>query len=216
MTTPHRRRDEINDEQAVNEEYLRHAERRRSNSLNSSRGVSAPRNALWAGSSRRNSRQAQVMIEPLIGRVALDYNDADLSASFYVGSWHTPLDHTVVISWAAKSARLLFAGRASRWHDPDPRRLRARRTFQHRGELIADFYDDVEPGEADPDTVFARQSRTLHVPPGARERWPWRRIGDHDRAHSRRPSPFGRPSCRLTEARRACDEASIRPEQTRS
>ena len=188
MTTPHRRRDEINDEQAVNEEYLRHAERRRSNSLNSSRGVSAPRNALWAGSSRRNSRQAQVMIEPLIGRVALDYNDADLGASFYVGSWHTPLDHTVVISWAAKSARLLFAGRASRWHDPDPRRLRARRTFQHRGEVIADFYDDVEPGEADPDTVFARQSRTLHVPavPGSGG------LGGES-ATTIEPTPAGRP-----------------------
>ena len=105
-------------------------------------------------------------IKPLIGRVALDYDDSDLGASFYVGSWHTELDHTVVISWVANSARLLFAGRASPWHDPDPRRLLASRTFQHNGDVIVDFDDDIEQ-EADPATVFAHRPRTLDVPPAA-------------------------------------------------
>ena len=109
MTSSHWLQDEINSEQAVNEEYLRKANRRRRNFLNRRRDVSTPRNALWAASPPKIPGPALGPIKPLIGRVALDYDDSDLGASFYVGSWHTELDHTVVISWVANSARLLFA-----------------------------------------------------------------------------------------------------------
>lgn len=164
MTPPRRRRDEINDEQAVNEEYRRRAELQRRRFLDRRRDVSAPRNTLWASSAPRTPGPTRGSIEPLIGRVALDYADADLGSSFYVGSWHTELDHAVVISWAAESAGLLFAGRDSSWNDPDPRRLLARRTFRHDGDVIFDFDNDIED-DADPETVFADRQRTLEVPP---------------------------------------------------
>jgi hypothetical protein len=171
VTPSHRRRDEINDEQAVNEEYLQRANRQRRNFLTRRRYISTPRNALWTASPRK-SRGADIgSIEPLIGRVALDYDDPDLSASFYVGSWHTELDHTVVISWAAESAGLLFAGRDSSWHDPDPRRLLARRTFKHDGDVIVDFDNDIE-AEAGQTTAFARQPRNLDIPPPPENRDP--------------------------------------------
>ncbi len=164
MTPSRRRRDEINDEQAVNEEYLQRANRQRTNFLNRRRYVSTLRNALWTASLPSSSGSALGPIKPLVGRVVLEYDDPDLGASYYVGSWHTELDHTVVISWTAKSAGLLFAGRNSSWHDPDPRRLLARRTFKHDGDVIVDFDDAIEE-EADPETVFARQPRSLDVPP---------------------------------------------------
>ena len=168
--TPSRRRDII-DEQAVNEEYDTRANRQRRNFLDHRRDVSAPRNALWTASRLTSRGSTPNSIEPLIGRVELDYDDPDLSASFYVGSWHTELDHTVVVSWAAEVAGLLFAGRDSSWHDPDPRRLLARRTFKHDGAVIVDFDDDIEE-EADPETVFARQRRSLNVPPPPERRDP--------------------------------------------
>ena len=170
MTTSRRRRDEINDEQAVNEEYLQMANRQRRNFLSRRRDVSTLRNALWAASPPKIPGPTHVSFKPLIGRVALDYDDPDLGSTFYIGYWYTELDHTVVINWVADSARLLFAGRASSWHDPDPRRLLATRRFQHNGDVIVDFDDDVEQ-EADPGIVFAHRSRTLDVPsaPGRRD-----------------------------------------------
>jgi len=175
VTSSQWRRDEINDEQAVNEEYLCNAKRQRKNFVDRASGVSAPRNAPWVASPPRSRGPALGPIEPLIGRVALDYDDPDLGASFYIGSWHTHLDHTVVISWVAESAGLFLAGRASSWHDPDPRRLLARRTFRRDGDVIVDFdddfEDDVEPG-VDPATVFPRRPRTLDVPPPPTSRDP--------------------------------------------
>ena len=171
MTPSRWRRGEIDDEQAVNEEYLRQAKRQRKDFLDKAGDVATPRNSLWAASPPKIPGPALGPIEPLIGRVALDYEDPYLGYSFYVGSWHTELDHTVVINWVADSARLLFAGSASSWHDPDPRRLLARRTFRHNGDVIVHLDDDVEQ-EADPVTVFARQARTLDVPPPPGKRDP--------------------------------------------
>ena len=183
MTSSQWRRDQVNSEQAVNEEYLHKATRQRESFLDRAHGVSTPRNSIWSASSPKIPGSARAPIRPLTGRVVLDYEDPDLGASFYVGSWYTELDHAVVISWTAPSARLLFTGRDSSWHDPDPRRLLAGRRFQHEGEVIVDFRDDVEPS-ADAATVFTPRTRSLAVAPPPASRAP-----DGDPVTTTEPTP---------------------------
>ncbi|MCY4104964.1 MAG: AAA family ATPase, partial [bacterium] len=183
MTSSQWRQDQVNSEQAVNEEYLHKAKRQQRSFLDRAHGVSTPRNTIWSASTPRIPGSARASIGPLTGRVALDYEDPDLGASFYVGDYYTELDQAVVISWIAKSARLLFAGRDSSWHDPDPRRRLAGRRFRHDGDVIVDFRDDVEPS-ADAATVFASRSRTLDV-----ARPPARRAPDGDPATTTEPTP---------------------------
>ncbi|HCV22839.1 MAG TPA: hypothetical protein DGN59_05215 [Candidatus Latescibacteria bacterium] len=153
-------------ERAINEEYLRILKKWYQGLTDLTTYVAVPQNTMSAGGAPSIQPSARV-IGPLIGRVGLDFDDPDLGASFYIGTYYQELsDGTVVVSWAAKVARLLFEGRASAWHNPDPGSLQARRNFEVEQQDLVAYFDELESG-VDAATVFSvrREATSIPEPP---------------------------------------------------
>lgn len=154
----------LNAERAVNEEYLRELRAWYDGLGDIARHTAVPFNTVWAGGGAIKVRPSKSVIGPIVGRVALDFNDPLLGTDFYIATWYLELnDGTVVVNWTSQVARLIFEGRASGWPDPDPTHLSARRAFEIQdGDLVA-FADELETG-ADPARVFLGRQRGLEVP----------------------------------------------------
>ena len=120
--TPSRRRrqDEINDEQAVNEEYFRKAKGQRRSFLDRApRRVDTEEHDLVGVFSQDPGVWLIVSTEPLIGRVALDYEDLRSRGELL----RRQLAHRVGPNGgdqlgSPSRPRLLFMGRDSSWRDP--------------------------------------------------------------------------------------------------
>ena len=155
--------DDLAAERAINEVYLRACRDSQSRSW----PFEGPANTIWGrptpGAPRRVCR-------PLIGRVGLDTEDAELD-DFYIARAHVDDDSVLFVSYAGPLAGLFYDGPdwdparvPDRESAPDPRSLLARRTFAVRGNDIADFTDDLEPG-ADCCSVFRRDAEPPIIPP---------------------------------------------------
>lgn len=164
--------DELADERAVNERYLRLCDEAAIQAQGLTPFLAAPANVLWGGfaptppASRRSG--------PLTGRVALDVEDDDL-CDFYVVPVRVDDDSLQFVSWRSPIGALLYEGR--RWEParvpdresaPDPGSLLARRSFEARADDIVGFADDLEPGTARfPDLRRHAAPPTIPPPPPA-------------------------------------------------
>ena len=168
MTTQDDYTDALAVEQAWNEVYLRLMDEWTSGVAASAAAlVPMAANTIWGGSSPILPRPAS---GSLIGRVVLDSEDHEL-ADFYVAPAHVEDSTVLVVSWVAPVAGLFYEGRE--WDQqrvpdprsaPDPHALRARRTFATRGDSIASFTDDLEPGTGRL-SVFQRDAEPPSIPP---------------------------------------------------
>lgn len=155
--------DEILDgERSVNERYLRAMRIYIDGLADVERGTAVLTNSIWLGTAP-NLTPPDAVFQPMIGRVALDYDDMMLGRDYYIGPWYLEFDGVVALNWSSKSAELFFRGRGSSWHDPDPATLSGRRSFEVRGMDLTARSDDLEIG-VDPGAVFAGRSWGIDVP----------------------------------------------------
>ena len=173
MTAHRDRRDDLAAERATNEAYLRLCDEATARTARTAGAVAAPANTIWGGRQAAPSGTGRAF-GPLIGRVALDSGDGELT-DFYVAPRHVDYDRALFVSWAAPLAGLFFDGPdwdparvPDRAFAPDPRSLLARRSFAARGDDIAAFADDLEP-DTDRSSVFRRDAEpaTILPPPPA-------------------------------------------------
>jgi hypothetical protein len=149
-------------EQAKNEEYLEKLEKK----LRRNPQLDVDWNVIWIdGASHR--RKVVSVLHPLIGRVGLDSEDADLGRSFYIGGRRFDQDGICVISWAAPRARDIF-------YEPDPdgceiaAHVVVRRTFSHRHDAISDLDDEIVREAAT--SPFTEAEISVPAPPGGTSR----------------------------------------------
>jgi len=139
-------------ERAVNELYLSQMAEAVRRQVKAAKEVPLPRNNQWTSpGSESKIPIRKIEVDPLIGRVALDVDDALLGSGFYIGSWHQEIGDTQVVSWAAPVATLFYLGRSS--GDVLASEVEGRRTFVTETVQIVDFVDDLEEtgtGSEDP------------------------------------------------------------------
>ena len=171
MTDDRDRRDDLAAERARNETYLRRCQEAAERTARAAGAVAAPANTIWGGR-RTTPRGTGRICRPLIGRVALDSGDAELD-DFYVAPVHVDDDSMTVVSWVGPLGKLFYQGRY--WDPrsvpdprfaPDPQALLARRSFAARGNDIAEFADDLEPG-TNRRSVFRRDAEPPTILPPA-------------------------------------------------
>ncbi|MCY4629705.1 MAG: AAA family ATPase [bacterium] len=154
--------DALDAERAINETYLRACREAQTRSW----PFEGSANTIWG----RSTPAIRRVCEPLIGRVALDIEDAELD-DFYITRAHVDDDSVLFVSYVAPLAGLFYDGPnwdparvPDRESAPDPRSLLARRTFEVRRDDITHFTDDPEPG-VDRNSVFRRDAEPPTIPP---------------------------------------------------
>lgn len=159
-SSSHGGRDDLAEERAVNERYLREARDLVQHMKAIAGGLPRARNEIWAGTPIKPAVGRDI-VSPLIGRVALDADDPFLGDGFYIGPWHQQWDGTQVISWVAPVACLFYSGPCA--PDPLAADVVARRTFTPHVLDIVDLVDDID--RPDYEKPFSRRGkRRLDVP----------------------------------------------------
>lgn len=157
---PDAAREALAEERAVNERYLREARDLVARMGKIAVGLPRARNEIWAGTPIKPAVSRDI-VAPLVGRVALDADDALLGDGFYIGSWHQEWDGTQVISWVAPVACLFYSGPHA--VDPLAPDVAARRTFTSQALDIVDLVDDIDRPEIK--RPFGRRAqRRLEIP----------------------------------------------------
>lgn len=172
--TPEERGDILEYEQSVNERYLKRAAGQDGPNPVVGKAVATTPGARMTDTAP-TAPKVGGRIGPLIGRVALNPNDADLGQTFYIGYRHIVLDDATVLSWGADASRLFFEGRSAAARGPEsvqPRTVAARRSFQSSLDQLVNFEDDIEEDgtgtEPDPDVHFPKAAPLVVPPPPTR------------------------------------------------
>lgn len=152
----------------------------------------------WTGTGRTKAN-ADIWIGPVEGRVGLNPPHERFGSGFYIGPWHRTVGDSEVISWVAPAAELFFAGREADYDGADL--VVARRTFELRGNALADFEDDYEDSALSSAEVFQTSLRKLDVPMAPRTERP------------KKPDHTPEPMRDSTVAERVTTEPPITPKQ---
>ena len=147
-------------ERAVNELYQRKMRDSIAGQVRVARERATTRNQLWTNPVIPTPL-AQLVLTPLVGRVALAHVDALLGQGFYIGPWHQQWDRVQVVSWAAPVASLFYSGPSSA--DPLAGDITARRTFMIHHDDLVGYVDELER-TGDDDDPFAPTSARLAIP----------------------------------------------------
>src|SRR5947208_1543459 len=120
--TPERRRigrkETLDAERAVNEEYMREIETLLKRQPELFRQIVLIRSQQWTQTALPKPGIDSGAVSAVVGRVALDedhpYSDS-LGDTFYVASWRVESDGFETVNWAAPIASLFFEGRSSKY-----------------------------------------------------------------------------------------------------
>ncbi len=164
------RKDVLDTERAVNEQYMREVETRLRKQRELVKQIVLTRSQNWTGSGLPRPGIDKGAVSAVIGRVALKnghpFSDS-LGDDFYVAGWRVEADGFETVNWAAPIAGLFFEGRASQY-ELAPSVL-GRRTFVLRLDDLVDYHDEEEsPGTA----PFDRKRRILEIPEAPSRRRP--------------------------------------------
>lgn len=147
-------------ERAVNELYQRKMRDSIAGQVRVARERATTRNQLWTNPVIPTPL-AQLVLIPLVGRVALAHEDTLLGRGFYIGPWHQEWDRVQVVSWAAPVASLFYSGHSSA--DSLAGDITARRTFMIHHDDLVGYVDELERTGDDGDP-FAPTSARLAIP----------------------------------------------------
>lgn len=155
-------------ERALNARYLEELERQVARSREIAGRTSASESSRWTDSGPR-TKVSHRIVTSLIGRLALDEEDADLGWGFYVGGlsgaqWSHGDEDLLVVSWATPVAKLFFEGRKA--SDVAASHVVGRRTFERSADerdLVA-YEDTIERGARAEEVFRARTASSAAVP----------------------------------------------------